>query len=460
MRKAAPETQGKVDWGHARMQRSLSALCFIVGLPLLLSACGGGGGASEPASPQPPVSAFAPGPEPEHSTPAPEPEHATPAPEPKPTPPGASPITIGYEGFRNIHTHGNDSTYGQTLTHRYVDGELRFLTLALGGVLQEFRISDTALGGTVTQTTRTWNLNPTGGLSDFNGIWFEQAANRLWLTSSQDYTAVDHPARVTLIALGDSGAATVLKTFFLNVPAKRVYGGCNAVPASLVARIGGAYVCGWGGYTSLVEQGGGASIGPTMYAIADPGGVANGATVSAVTVLDAAGSRGVRKTIPVNYFDGGDPRQNPSSRPTAAPLGTAQWLSPNAQGLGWMTWGDSYYNTGMWIGTTYAAVASLCQGACWYQSSTLAFDGRQFELHSWDGATLGGDPLQRPSEMRELDLPRGNSVVWSGNAPVGNIAGATFDAVSGRIYMLGFPFGGDVYTGRLYSFIVNGNVGQ
>lgn len=125
-----------------------------------------------------------------------------------------------------------------------------------------------------------------------------------------------------------------------------------------------------------------------------------------------------------------------------------------------MVWGDSYYNTGVWIGTAYAAVASLCRGACWYQSSTLAFDGRQFELHLWNGESLGSNPLERPASMTELNLPRGNSRVWGGNSPVGNIAGATYDAVSGRLYLLGFPFGPDDYTGRLYSFTVGGSGGQ
>src|SRR5690606_21203067 len=189
------------------------------------------------------------------------------------------------------------------------------------------------------------------------------------------------------------------------------YGGCNAVPSALVSQLGGPYVCGWGGYTSLVAQGGGASIGPTMYAIPDPDTIANGATAQARTILDTASSRGLRKTIPANYFDGGDSRQNPSSRPSGPPQSSADWLSPNAQGLGWMTWGDSSYNTGVWIGTTYAAVASLCQGSCWYQSSTLAFDGRQFELHLWQGSSLGSNALTRPSEMTELNLPRGNTQV-------------------------------------------------
>src|SRR5690606_4241302 len=123
---------------------------------------------------------------------------------------------------------------------------------------------------------------------------------------------------------------------------------------------------------------------------------------------------------------------------------SADWLSPNAQGLGWMTWGDSYYNTGVWIGTTYAAVASLCQGSCWYQSSTLAFDGRQFELHLWQGSSLGSNALTRPSEMTELNLPRGNTQVWGGNSATGNIAGATYDSVTGRLYIIGFPLGPDV----------------
>lgn len=360
-----------------------------------------------------------------------------------------------YETYREIRTNENDSTYSQGLTHRYVGNELRFLLLTggrSGGILHEFRLP---ASGAQTQTTGRWDLNGTGAfLGNFHGIWFEQDKGRLWVTSATDYTVENHPARVTLIELGSGGSVRVLKQFFLDKPAKRVYGGCHAVPAALISRLGGSYVCGWGGYTSLVMQGGGASIGPTMYAIPDPDTIAHGATVRARTVLDAYGSRGVRVTIPRNYFDDGDPRRNPSTRPTSAPVSTASWLSPNGQGLGWMVWGDSYYNTGAWVGTTFVAVASLCKGSCWYQSSTLAFDGRQFELHTWDGTRLGSDPLTRPSSMRELTLPIANSRVWAGNSPTGNIGGATYDSVSGRYYMIGFPFGSDDYTGRLYSFRV------
>lgn len=368
---------------------------------------------------------------------------------------------FNYEGYRDVRTNGNDSTFGHGLTHRYVDGELRFLTIAHPQRLHEFRIAGTPLGGSVTQTTATWDLSGTGAMSVFNGIWFEAGRNRLWITSSEDYTAVNHPAKVTLISLGSNGSVSTIKTFFLNVPAKRVYGGCNKVPDALVSQLGGPYVCGWGGYTSLVNNGGGASIGPAMYAIPDPDGIANGATANVRTILDHAFDfRGVRRTIPQNYFDGGDPRSNPPTRPTSPPVSDGNWLSPNNEGLGWMVWGDSYYNTGVWIGTTYAAVASLCKGACWYQSGTLAFDGRQFELHTWNGANLGSNQQRRPDSLTELHVPSDNPRVWKGNITAGNIAGATYDPVSSRLYLIGFPFGNDNYTGRLFSYTVSGAGGS
>ena len=126
----------------------------------------------------------------------------------------------------------------------------------------------------------------------------------------------DPAANTTGYVLADESDAVLapatLKGLRFAVPQKRVYGGCQAVPTSLVAQLGGPYVCGWGGYTSLVMNGGNASIGPTMYAIPDPDTIADGATsVPVRVVLDAANAqtnRGVRKTIPLNYFDGGDTR--------------------------------------------------------------------------------------------------------------------------------------------------------
>jgi hypothetical protein len=372
------------------------------------------------------------------------------------------PSDVSYRGFIDVRTNGNDSTYGQALTHRYVNGELRFLTLTLAGVLHEFSITGKGYGSTVDTTTATWDLGPTKALNNFNGIWYEEAKARLWVTSAEDYTAVVRPVRITTMTLGPNGTVSNVKTVGLQgLNAKRVYGGAQPVPQWFQQQYGcGPYVVGFGGYTSLMMQGGGAAVGPTAYCIPDPAGYANGAEIPKAAykvLLDTYPNRGVRKTLPINFFDGGDARQNPSSRPSGSPVSGASWLSPNSQGLGWFVWGDSYYNTGMWIDTGtrrgFVLIASLCKGACWYQSSTLHYDGRQFEMHIWDPATLAAGG--RPDSMTELTLPNGNNRVGEGNGPVRNIAGATYDPKSGRMYLIGFPFGTDDYTGRLFVFDVN-----
>src|SRR5690606_2714320 len=139
------------------------------------------------------------------------------------------------------------------------------------------------------------------------GIWFEQAKNRLWITSAQDYTNENHRAKVTIVTLGENGRVTVAKRFTLNVPAKRVYGGCNAVPAALVEQLGGPYVCGWGGYTSLVNQGGGAPTGRRWFSFPDPAPARAGPTVRARPILAPSGARGGRLPTPPTYSDAGDP---------------------------------------------------------------------------------------------------------------------------------------------------------
>lgn len=392
------------------------------------------------------------------------------------TPSVLQPSDAAYLGFYNVRTNGSDSTYGQALTHRYVNGEIRFLTLTVQGTLHEFSLNGKTYGTTIDTPTASWDLGSTGTLNNFNGIWYETAKSRLWVTSAEDYTNVVRPVRISTMTLNANGTISNVRTVGLEgINAKRVYGGAQAVPLWFQQQYGcGPYVVGFGGYTSLVMQGGGASMGPTAYCIPDPANYANGATIPASAfkvLLDTYPNRGVRKTLPVNYFDGGDTRQNPSSRPTSAPVSSGQWLSPNSEGLGWFVWGDSYYNTGMWVDTGtrrgFVMIASLCKGSCWYQSSTLAFDGRQFEMHIWDPAALGRVALgqaspatTRPTSMTELTLPRGNTTVWGGNSPTGNVAGATYDPVSGRMYLIGFPFGPDVYTGRLYAFQLTSGSGS
>jgi hypothetical protein len=359
------------------------------------------------------------------------------------------PADIVYEGFRNVRTNGEASTYGKALTHRYVNGELRFLTVSHDGLLMEFKVAGTALGGTITATTATWQL-PSGMVDEYTGIWWDAAKNRLWVTRSLSYgdAATWYPTRISVMTLG-SGSVSNVKTFSLNgVPSKQVFGGALALPAWAQAELGCAgkpYVVGFGGYTSLMAQTSPASVGPAMFCIPDPDTIGNGATVPSSgfkTLLNAVGNRGYRATAYTNQVDyPGDP-----------------WLGKNPDGSYYFTWNDSYFNTGMWIeGATkrgYVAIASLETGRVRYADGGVQADGTAFELHIWNPTRLDDGLLTRPDSMTVLNLPRGNTRRW-GDYGVGRITGATYDPVSGRMYLIGFPFATDNYTGRLYSFVVN-----
>jgi hypothetical protein len=123
-----------------------------------------------------------------------------------------------------------------------------------------------------------------------------------------------------------------------------------------------------------------------------------------------------------------------------------------------MVWSDSYQNTGMWIGSSYVAIASLAGGKAWYCASTLCWDRREWELHIWDGARLNGsNRLARPDSMTLLDLPRGQDTSLRG---VDGISGATYDSVGGRLYLINFLYGAWPYAGRLYSFRVEPGAGR
>lgn len=382
-------------------------------------------------------------------------------------------------GWRDLHLIGDDTTYMRALSHRYVGDELRFLSLTHRGELIEFRAT-VPHGETVRADaiTNRWNVP---GTSDHTGIWYEQAKNRLWITSSQDYTTETRPAHITTMTLdADGGGVSNVHTVHLSrVNEKRMYGGCQPSPLPAYD-----YVCGWGGYASLMAQGGGASMGPTMFGIKDPASYADDATIPATRILDMpSDQRGVRATKPLNYFDGGDPRQNPPTRPATPPRGAAGWLSRPGDDAGWMVWGDSYYSNAAYIRVGekrgFIMIAALCgvpgqtetqvgnekvpgAGACWYQSSTLEFDGRTAELHIFDVSKLGSNQRLRPDSMTELILPRGAPLptqAWAGNVPQVNISGVTYDDRTQTLYMVGFPLGGkpgEPWTvGRMYSFAVS-----
>jgi hypothetical protein len=383
-----------------------------------------------------------------------------------------APSDLAYLGSYDVQMDGPNSTYAMDLTHHYVNGDLRFLQLTLGNLV-EFSLAGKNFGDLITTPTNAWDIRaalrrPDNNVNDHNGFWIEASTNRLFHTSAPDYTPNTYPAWVDTATLGAAGAVSNQHTVFVGtIPWKRMYGGCQAVPPRWQPTVGNhPYVCGFGGYTSLVMQGGSASMGPAMYAIPDPAGFADQATIpmsSITTLMDTSSPsvRGVRKTIPINYYDGGDPRPNPSTPPTVPPLTTAQWLSPDPKtGLGWMVWGDSYFNTGMWIETPtrygFVAIASLGGGKTWYMNSSLHSDFHQYEWHIFDPATM--QATGQPAAMGAFTVPGlgdPGGQANTGNNEVGSLSGATFDATTNRVYTMGCSLSTNPYLCRLYVFQLN-----
>jgi hypothetical protein len=196
-------------------------------------------------------------------------------------PPVLTAQDLSYLGYYDVQTNGQDTTYSQSLTHRYVNGQLRFLNLQLRGQLHEFSVAGKNYGDVISTITNHWDLSAQNLLYDFNGLWWEEARARLWITGAVDYTANNYDSEIHTLALNTDGTYSGLKVVTLaGLPMKRTYGGVQPVPTWFQSQYGvGPYVVGWGGYTSLVAQGGGASMGPTMYAMPDPTNLANGAAI-------------------------------------------------------------------------------------------------------------------------------------------------------------------------------------
>jgi len=302
------------------------------------------------------------------------------------------PSDFTYLGYYDVKF----SVYGQGLTYRYVNGDLRFLTLTWDngqGDLLEFSLAGKNLGDSIDTTTNTWpSLMSMGGKLD--GLWWDDAKQRLWTESAISYNPNYENTNIITQTLNSNGTVSNVHgpISLEGIGAKRVFGGAQNVPTWFQQLYGvGPYVVGWGGITSLLAEGSVASLGGTMYAIPDPANYADNTIIPAnqfkILMDHSSGStsydwyssgshptsfdRGERSTVPVNYFDGGDTRPNGNcsgcngTRPTNPPVPGAGWLSPAPDGIARWTWEDTYTNTGNWIDSTtktgFVTVADLAE---------------------------------------------------------------------------------------------------
>lgn len=372
---------------------------------------------------------------------------------------------------------GGELHYGQGFTHRYVDGKLRFLTL--GYLSNTYRLVEFAapsrLGGRITDSTGVWRdiwKNGYGNNGRWHGLWWDEGKGRLWTASAVDYpndTWSKSTKSLMTRKLKAAGQVDAVRGVWglEKIGARRIYGGATAIPTWFQKKFKvGPYAVGFGGYTSRMSQGLSSSLGPTLYAIPDPAEYKDGADIPASkykVLMDhgAAGAsdwytgrtptlfdRGVRNSDVINYYDGGDPRPNPSTKPTEPPAKRAQWLSPAPDGLGRWVWGDSAWNTGNWIDGRnkhgFIIVPTFMSGKAYYGSSTLHAERKSFEIQVFDPEHLGEvskgtrkpwavKPSSRKMITEDLKRFAGGR---GGNAPWGGVFGATFDPRTKRLYVL------------------------
>lgn len=406
---------------------------------------------------------------------------STPAP---PGPPAAgllTPSDFVYLGSYDVQTNGDFTNLAQGLAGRNVGGDFRLLSFqhGFGGRLDELSLAGRAFGSLITTPTRTWsNIGGFGVAGDHKGFFYDEAMQRLWTNACQSYTADLIPTQIYTRTLNDNGTVSNLRgpISLHGVGAKQVFGGAAAIPSWFQQQYGvGPYCVGWGGGTSLILQGGNASIGPVLLAMPDPAGYADGATVpigpfrTIMNFVPGDQHRGVRVTTPQNYLDapdwGGGP--NPTMPPNVPVPPGGQWSTIRPDGKSWWTQTDSYWNTGVWIDTStkrgFVTILTGWGGKVYYMNSDVHCDKMQFELHIFDpmrfAEVLAGTRAVydvEPAHLVELNLPGLSNQGPRGSLTPGMSAGgAVYDPIGKRFYIIGLGINRFTTTNRIYVFQVN-----
>lgn len=363
---------------------------------------------------------------------------------------------IGYNFYSTNGRQGGELQHGAAFTHRYVDGQIRFLTY--GYISFTFRIVEFGIDGAfgdVTSATNVWENIETNGFH--HGMWWDEEYQRLWTHRAIDYPDESSEGETLVISirnLNSDGTTSNLRGRFglSGINSRRIFGGALKIPEWFRTQNScGKYGVGFGGYASRLSVGP-ISMGPTLYAINDPTSYSDDTNIPVgqfkVLADHSSGSvgidwysnpspttfdRGVRPSNVTNDFESGE------------------WLSPAPDGLGRWVWGDSAENTGCWVdndaGTRnrhgYLIVPSFSSGRAWYEGSTLNRESKSFEIQVFDPAHLAEviagtrqpwnvKPVTRKDITSDLAL---HTAGGANHINPGGVIGASFDELTGRLYI-------------------------
>lgn len=363
---------------------------------------------------------------------------------------------------------GGDTAYAQGLTHRYVGGQLRFLFLPYSGGHNLCEVAPPGSFGANCTLVRTWDKsqvwNGVISYGRWHGIEWDEELGGLWSTTGVDYPSspdlLEKPIRFRQLNSNGTCAGHKGPYGFSGISGRETYGGVVKIPSEFQATYGvGPFAAGFGGYASLMSQGGTVSMGPSLYFFNNPESATEawipftrGITCRAGTAAAAwypANSapttfdRGVRNTNYDTYYD--------------------TWKNDCPDGLGRWEWGASNWNTGVWLPNNkgFLTVLTCGTGITYYGGSTLHRAGSYCEIQVFDPAAIGQAILgfRQPWDVKPVNR-------WALSAsqfpsrPADGIdcraicAAATFDATTNRLYLLrplagANPFPGDIHVYHL-----------
>jgi hypothetical protein len=444
----------------AAVAAALAVMAAFLLWPLVSASRGGAGQRDETPAPAPmpgPVAAASP------SGPAAE-VPAPPAPPPFRGDPLEKPLVTGkdlvYLGAFSMPPKGgggysNVGTYG-ALTHRYVNGELRFLSTSYCyGGSRVYEVKFPGLSATsppIARVVTDWNdiyggkrwVDNDGGSADPRGSatyglhWSEEARRLYWSYGNlYNATSPSNPC-LGFSTLDDAtGKATGVGAWRLRDRSEKVgRGGAVDIPSWFASRYTGGkrLGVGFGGYFSIISDG---SLGPALCAVAHPD-------------PDAVPHKGYIEQLPLlGYPFVPNPPGPPVRCQRNADYKTEfDGWKPSGD-VGWWTWMDQLFGGGVWVDLPdKQAVLFFCvmgHGRVWYEKSDRHAERGQYwclAFHPRDLAAVaqGRKKQWEVQPAASWEMAYGNDAGpkaggWTGE-PDRMVCGATFDAKSRRLYVL------------------------
>lgn len=356
--------------------------------------------------------------------------------------------------FRLPVSDGKDSTAFSMggLTHRRVNGQLRFLTTShvyQGGLVYEVADPGHSLvlppQAPVVQhwgdvyDGRKWTGNDGGNDGLSSGTWtyglhFDQGLNRLYWNYGHWYNAT-HPDNPSLGYSVLSEAAKqgigVASYSFQGRSEKFCRGGTLRIPQWFANRYTGgkSLGAGFGGYFSIVNS---ASLGPALTAVSDPNTAFTNADRSA---LPNTPLLGYPASAPVRC------RRDPDYR-------TEYDQAQPVNGVGAWTWSDIIYGGATWIDLPdvhgLLFLAKVGQGRVWYEGSDRHAERGSYAWFVYDPKDLA---LVATGAKKEWEIQPARSWLdktlpmpldkqgWAGDG-FNMVGGCTFDVATRRLYVL------------------------